>query len=320
MNNGNNGKNKWVVYVAIAIFGALGIYLTFFAGNTSKYDSKANAYKIDVNERYDSDDGTMYSPIYHFRYNGNNYECRSKMSSSSYPSEGKNTVYFDSSNPEKCLTEYEKSNGLLGGIVCLIVTAVILFFFVKKNRSETEGEQHYDQNINNPEVLTPDQQQQLEENAEKVVKVVETVGLIYKRLVLGFIIVILIILILIDTALYKQTKKSKDYIETTATYVEKKEDGGDRIFDDYIYTFKDKKGNDQQITVSVSKESSPEEQITIRYDENNPQEFFEDGSTLDKSGMTWYVVKIVALVLLVFLFFNKRLLNKIGISASMRRG
>jgi preprotein translocase subunit SecE len=315
----NEKKSKAAVYICIAIFGILGVYLTFFAGNTSKYDAKTNAYQIDKNERYDSDDGTMYSPIYHFRHNGNNYECKSKMSSSSYPKESKNTVYYDSNNPEKCMTEYEKSNGLFAGIICLVVAAVVFFFFIKKNRSETENEQYHEQNMNNTEALTPEQQQQLEENAQKVINVIEKASLIYKRIVLGFIIVVLIIFILIDTALYKQTKKAEGYTETTATYVEKKEDGGDSIFDDYIYTFKDKKGNDQQITVSVSKESIPEEQITIKYDENNPQEFFEEGATLDKTDMTWYIVKIVALVLLVFLFFNKRLLNKIGISGAIRR-
>jgi phage terminase large subunit-like protein len=63
----------------------------------------------------------------------------------------------------------------------------------------------------------------------------------------------------------------------------------------------------------------PEESISVKYNENNPEDYYEEGATLDKSGMIWYIVKIVALILLIILFFNKKLLSKIGISASANR-
>ena len=90
----NNGKNKVIVYLCAIVFGVLGVYLTFFAGNTDKYDSQTSAYKIEPNERYDSEDGTIYRPIYYFKVDGRDYECKTNSGSSSYPNEKKNTVYI----------------------------------------------------------------------------------------------------------------------------------------------------------------------------------------------------------------------------------
>ena len=302
-------KNKIIIYVSILLFGAIGVYLTFFAGNVDKYDSQTKAYRIDPNENYDIDDGTTYNPIYYFKVDGREYQCYSKGGSSSYPNESKNIVYYDSSNPTKCLTESDKSSSKILGIICLVATAVIIYFFVIKKPSDNIV------NYNQTEGIDYEKQQQIEENASKVLNVIGKVQLIYKRVILGIIILILFVLIMIDTSIFKQTIKAKDYIDTTATYVDKKTDGEDNIFDDYIYTFKDKKGNQQEIIVSVSKDESPENEINIKYDENNPQDYYKEGMTLDKSGMIWYIIKIVALVLLIILFFNKKILNKINISA-----
>ena len=105
-----NNKKKFVVYLCIAIFGVIGVYLTFFESNVDKYDSQARAYDIDPNESYDSDDGTMYHPIYYFKVNGNDYKCESKSGSSISPNDKKNTVYYDSANPENCATQFDKSS------------------------------------------------------------------------------------------------------------------------------------------------------------------------------------------------------------------
>ena len=52
----------------------------------------------------------MYSPIYHYEVDGQNYECSSSVSSSKNPGDGNGTVYYDSKNPSKCMTEYAKSS------------------------------------------------------------------------------------------------------------------------------------------------------------------------------------------------------------------
>ena len=250
--------------------------------------------------------------IYYFKVNGRDYQCNSKAGSSSYPNESKNIVYYDSTNPEKCKTEYEKSSGKVGGIICLIVTAIIIYFGLIKKNSNNED------HANQVQEFDIEKQQQIEENIQKAEVIIEKIGLIYKRVILGIIIFILLILTLFDTMLFRQTIVAKDYIETTATYVEKKPNEEESIFDDYIYTFIDRQEKQQEIIVSISKNQTPNNEIKIKYDENNPQEYYEEGSIMDKSGIIWYIVKIVALILLVILFFNKKLLSKIHIAAGKR--
>ena len=54
-------SEKIIAAIVALVIISFGIYMTFFDGNVSKYDSKTNAYKVDVNEYYDSDSGTMYN-------------------------------------------------------------------------------------------------------------------------------------------------------------------------------------------------------------------------------------------------------------------
>lgn len=305
-------KGKLLIWFCILAFGAAGIYLTFFSSDTSKYDSNTKASRIDVRERYDSD-GTMYTPVYYFYVNGQEYSCESKGSGSSYPNESKNTVYYESSNPTKCLTEYDASGGKLFGIIALVVTGIILFFFVIKKPQQLD--QSYLTNDIDESNINIDS-----EKAEKVLNVVNKVSLIYKRVILVIIIIILLVLTLIDAQLFKQTIKAKNYPEAVAQYVgpvEKQEENN--IFDDYIYTYQDKNGTSHEITITNLNEGGPEQEITIKYNESDPTEFYSNTSFLDKSGMIWFIVKIVAIILLIVLFFSKNLLNKIGISMSNAR-
>ena len=304
-------KNIIIIYICIAVFGGLGVYFTSFARNINDYDSQAKAYRIDPNENYDSDNGTTYKPIYYFKVNGKEYECRTKIGSSFYPSESKNTVYYDSTNPTKCKTEYEKSTGNVVGIICLIVTAIIVYFFLIKKPSNTPEE------FNQIQERDIEGQQQFEqENAEKIVGIIGKAQLIYKRVIIGIIITILLFFILFETVIVKQTIESKNYPETTAMFVERKTDEESTVFDDCIYRFTDKNGKQQEIIISISKNETPQQEIKIKYNENNPQDYYEEGATMDKSGIIWYIVKIVALILLIFLFFNKKILSKMNISTS----
>ena len=308
-----NKKNTILLYLCIAIFGVLGVYLTFIAGNTNKYDSQVRAYKIDPNEHYDSDDAIIYNPIYYFKIDGREYECEAKSGSSSYHKEKKNIVYYDSSDPTKCLTEYEKSTSRLGGIICLIATALMIYFFIIKKPSNDLGDYNQVTEYNTGGHYPN------EEDAEKVIGIISKFQLIYKRVILGIIIIILFILTLIDTSILKQTIKAKNYVETTAVYALKKEDNESTVFDDYIYTFKDKNGREHEITISLSKDETAKEEIKIKYNENNPDDYYEEGATFDKSGFIWYIVKIVAMILLIVLFFNKKLLSKINMSAGVSK-
>ena len=157
-------------------------------------------------------------------------------------------------------------------------------------------------------------QHEIEENAEKIAEIADKIQLIIKRVALAGIIGVLLVFIIIDTIIVKQTIKAKDYIETTAILENKLDSEESDVFDDYIYTFKDKSGNDQKITISIPKDRNPENELKIKYDENNPQEYYEEGGTYNKSDIIWYVVKIIVMILLIVLFFNKKLLRKISIT------
>ena len=302
MNDKNNKKNNILLYLCILIFGIVGIYCTFFAGNTSRFDSETRAYEIYPNESTDSEGTIMYYPVYYFRANGLKYECKSKNGSSSAPDESKNIVYYDSANPENCMTQYEKSSSRLVGIICLIVTAIVIYFFIIKKPSNESNQ--------TPKEVDYEKEQKMQEKAQKVAETVEKVGLIYKRVIIGIIILVLFGLTLFDLALLKQTIESRNFIETTATYVDTK--GEEELDVEYIYTFTDNKGNQHEIIVSA--EGYNHDDVKVKYNENNPQEFYTEGMLLTKSSIIWVVVKIIALILLICLFFNKKLLSKIGIS------
>ena len=303
-------KNTIIVYICIVLFGIAGVYLTFFAGDVKKYDSQTKAYNITFNESTDSDGNPIYYPIYYFSVDRNNFECHSKSGSSYTPNMSKNTVYYDSKNPEKCLTENDKSSSKVMGIICLAATALMIYAFIIKKPTNNVEEN------NQVSEMDLETERQIAENAQKVMGVIGKVQLIYKRVILGIIIAILLVFVLLDTVIFKQTLKARNYIDTTAVFSSEKDVQDDNILDDYIYTFTDKNGKQQEIVVSVSKNDTLRDEIKIKYDENNPQEYYEEDAILDKSGIIWYIVKVIILILLVILFFNKKLLNKISISAS----
>lgn len=70
--------------------------------------------------------------------------------------------------------------------------------------------------------------------------------------------------------------------------------------------------------ISVGKDNQPEDKIKIKYDENNPNEFYEEGSTFNTSGMIGYVIKIIILIVLIIIFFNTKLLRKFHFSISKK--
>lgn len=148
---------------------------------------------------------------------------------------------------------------------------------------------------------------------ENSVPIVGKIILIYKRIIIGIIIIILLAITLFDTIFIKQTIEARNYIETTATYVDRKIEEENDIFYDAIYIYEDNQGNQHEITINLYEEE-PKKEITLRYNPNNPQDYFEDGSIYNKSQITIYIVKIIALILLLILFFNKKLLNKINLS------
>ena len=86
--------------------------------------------------------------------------------------------------------------------------------------------------------------------------------------------------------------------------------------DEKTQLFTDKEGNEQSVIISVSQDSSPKEEIKVKYNENNPKDYYEETAILDKNGIIWFGAKIVIIIILVIIFFNKKLLSMINITSS----
>lgn len=89
-------------------------------------DGETKATTINWESYYDSDNGTMYRPIYSYEVNGESYTCRSSTSSSSR-SGAKGTVYYDTKNPENCMTDFDNgTNFIVIGFLLLPIIFMIV--------------------------------------------------------------------------------------------------------------------------------------------------------------------------------------------------
>lgn len=103
----------------------------------SKLDSQTISKSVEIESHINDEGTTMYSPIYHYRVNGVEYNCDSSASSSSHPGTQNKTVYYDSKNPVNCMSEYSKSANmilLLFMLIPIICIAVSVINFRKINK------------------------------------------------------------------------------------------------------------------------------------------------------------------------------------------
>jgi len=89
------------IVTAFAIIAAL-VVQSFFK---STLDTKTISTKVAIMENTNSDGEKMYTPVYTYQVNDQEYTCKSNLSTSIKPSAENGTVYYDSKNPEKCMTE-----------------------------------------------------------------------------------------------------------------------------------------------------------------------------------------------------------------------
>ena len=86
---------------AFAIIAAL-VVQSFFK---STLDSETTSTKVAIMENTNDDGEKMYTPVYTYQVNNQEYTCRSNLSTSIKPNTENGTVYYDSKKPEKCMTE-----------------------------------------------------------------------------------------------------------------------------------------------------------------------------------------------------------------------
>lgn len=122
------GRNFWLIFL---IFG-LAFMLIFGSVYISSYlklkslDASTTSTKVEISSHI-SDGTTMYSPIYYYEVNGIEYSCSSNSSSSVYPGTDNKTVYYDSKEPLKCMSEYTKNSNkfMLIGVFLPIIFILI---------------------------------------------------------------------------------------------------------------------------------------------------------------------------------------------------
>jgi len=93
----------------LIFLGIMGSVLVSSYTKLNSLDSKTKSTRVVVNS-HAGDDTTLYSPTYYYTVDGKQYTCTSDSSSSTNPGTSNKTVYYDSKNPEICMTEYSKSN------------------------------------------------------------------------------------------------------------------------------------------------------------------------------------------------------------------
>ncbi len=160
-------------------------------------------------------------------------------------------------------------------------------------------------------IYTPEE---AKESIQKVNDIVDNVGFIAKRVIIGSIIIVLFVLLLLDLMIIRQTIIAKDYISTTATFVTQKESEDESVPTENIYTYEDNNGNRHNIIARFTKEKGLTDTLNIKYNPKNPDKFYDEDELYGKGEIIWFVVKIIIEVLLIKLFFNKKLLYKIRFS------
>jgi hypothetical protein len=129
------GRKTWIEVIAICffIFVLINGFVIYINYKMTKMDKSVVSTLVEV-ETYDDEDGTMYHPIYYFRYNGKQYACKTAGSSSYYPNTKNGTVWFSSKDPTDCVTEDSKFVSkitLLFSLIPLVFMGVGVYNLIK---------------------------------------------------------------------------------------------------------------------------------------------------------------------------------------------
>ena len=97
-------------FTVVGLFFFIILFFLFIYPSIEKnsYEGQTSAFKIeDGSYNVSNNKIIMYRPIYYFNVSNITYECESNETSSLRPDNSSNLVFYDPSNPNDCLTEYE---------------------------------------------------------------------------------------------------------------------------------------------------------------------------------------------------------------------
>lgn len=117
LKNVRKGRIPYFVFAFIGLVFIVAIIAMIYSSIRSKkfLTSQVEAYKVEIKQHYDSEDGTMYTPIHYYNVNGVEYVCKKGGSQNRVSSSMEDKiVYYNPNDPSECTTEYAKStNGTL---------------------------------------------------------------------------------------------------------------------------------------------------------------------------------------------------------------
>lgn len=130
--NVRKGENIYFVFLFVGFI--CFAFVAYYAYTTNQkeqtLDSSTMSTRIEITS-YENDDGvTMYSPIYYYVVDNQEYSCSSTSSSSAIPSTKNDTVYYEKANPGNCMSNYSKNGNKLMipffivSIICIVVSIV----------------------------------------------------------------------------------------------------------------------------------------------------------------------------------------------------
>jgi len=130
--NVKRGKKFFFIFILAGIFFSI-LFLGMFVFNIIKlnsFDSIVLSTRVDLNPHISDSGGTVYSPIYYYEVNGNNYSCRTDLFSSIKPSEENQKIYYDSLDPSNCMSEYSKLTNYLTLTFLFLPLSFIVFALI----------------------------------------------------------------------------------------------------------------------------------------------------------------------------------------------
>ena len=140
--NVKKGKNIWYIFIAIGTIIAITIIAIFIVimNNFNSLDSQVFSKSVSINSYIDDEGSKMYTPIYTYEVDGENYTCGS-TSSSFKPSEKNKVVHYDSKDPEKCMTDASKNSAYFALIFLIIPVVFITMGVVAINKNKKRVKQ-----------------------------------------------------------------------------------------------------------------------------------------------------------------------------------
>ena len=110
-------KQSKLVFIIVGIIFTLIGFFMIKADIDTKNRMDSQTYSTDVTykthtSRSDGKTKTMYSPIYHYSVNGQNYECKTNFSSNTKPSKKSVVVKYMANNPSDCFVNIAGKNFL----------------------------------------------------------------------------------------------------------------------------------------------------------------------------------------------------------------